>query len=165
VNLAEVALTFGHAEEIRFWPGRRAGHGDCIGGSGNRTSDPEEGISMQILVVDDSKAMRSIVMRAVRQAGYDTVAFVEATNGAEALKMIRATPPDLVMADWNMPEMSGIELLKTLRAEGNQIKMGFVTSESDPAMRDMAFQSGALFMITKPFTPDSLKAVLAPVMA
>jgi two-component system chemotaxis response regulator CheY len=124
----------------------------------------EEGKSMQILVVDDSKAMRSIVMRAVRQAGYESVAFVEAPNGAEALKLIRATPPDLVMCDWNMPEMSGIELLKTLRAEGNATKMGFVTSESDPAMRDMAFQSGALFMITKPFTPDSLKAVLGPVI-
>jgi two-component system, chemotaxis family, chemotaxis protein CheY len=120
---------------------------------------------MQIMVVDDSKAMRSIVMRAVRQAGYDAVTFLEAPNGAEALKVIRVTPPDLVLADWNMPEMSGIELLKTLRAEGNLIRVGFVTSESDPAMRDMAFQSGALFMITKPFTPDSLKAVLAPVLA
>jgi two-component system chemotaxis response regulator CheY len=119
---------------------------------------------MHILVVDDSKAMRSIVMRAVRQAGYDSVAFVEATNGAEALKLIRATPPDLVLADWNMPEMSGIELLQTLRSEGNQIRVGFVTSESDPAMRDLAFQSGALFMITKPFSPDSLKVVLDPVM-
>ena len=119
---------------------------------------------MQSLVVDDSKAMRSIVMRAVRQAGYDSVAFVEAVNGAEALKLIRVTPPDLVMADWNMPEMSGIELLKTLRAEGNQIRMGFVTSESDPAMRDLAFQSGALFMITKPFSPDTLKSALGPVL-
>ena len=119
---------------------------------------------MQILVVDDSKAMRSIVMRAVRQAGYDSVAFVEATNGAEALKLIRASPPGLVLADWNMPEMSGIELLKTLRAEGNLIKLGFVTSESDPSMRDLAFQAGALFMITKPFTPDAIKAVLGPVM-
>ena len=119
---------------------------------------------MQILVVDDSKAMRSIVMRAVRQAGYESVAFVEATNGAEALKLIRASPPALVLADWNMPEMSGIELLKTLRAEGNQIKLGFVTSESDPSMRDLAFQAGASFMITKPFTPDAIKAVLGPVM-
>ena len=92
---------------------------------------------MQILVVDDSKAMRSIVMRAVRQAGYEAATFVEATNGAEALKLIRASPPALVLADWNMPEMSGIELLKTLRAEGNAIKVGFVTSESDPAMRDI----------------------------
>lgn len=69
------------------------------------------------------------------------------------------------MADWNMPEMSGIELLQALRAEGNQVKVGFVTSESDPAMRDLAFQSGALFMITKPFTPDALKAVLGPVVS
>jgi two-component system chemotaxis response regulator CheY len=126
---------------------------------------PGEGISMQILVVDDSKAMRSIVMRAVRQAGFEGVTFVEAVNGAEALKLIRVTPPDLVLADWNMPEMSGIELLKTLRAEGNPLRVGFVTSESDPAMRDLAFQSGALFMITKPFTPDVLKSTLAPVLA
>jgi two-component system, chemotaxis family, chemotaxis protein CheY len=120
---------------------------------------------MQILVVDDSKAMRSIVMRAVRQAGYESVAFVEAPNGVEALKLIRAAPPALVLADWNMPEMSGIELLTTLRAEGNATKFGFVTSESDPAMRDMAFQAGAAFMITKPFTPDAIKAALGPVLA
>jgi two-component system chemotaxis response regulator CheY len=120
---------------------------------------------MQIMVVDDSKAMRSIVMRAVRQAGYDGVTFVEAGNGAEALKAIRAAAPALVLADWNMPEMSGIDLLKALRAEGNEVKVGFVTSESDPAMRDLAFQSGALFMLTKPFTPDAFKAVLGPVLS
>ena len=120
---------------------------------------------MQILVVDDSKAMRSIVMRAVRQAGFDAVTFAEAVNGAEALKLIRAATPDLVLADWNMPEMSGIELLKALRAEGNQVKVGFVTSESDPAMRDLAFNSGALFMITKPFTPDVLKAAMSQAVA
>jgi two-component system chemotaxis response regulator CheY len=118
---------------------------------------------MQILVVDDSKAMRNIVMRAVRQAGYE-VTFVEATNGAEALKAIRQAPPALVLSDWNMPEMSGIELLKALRAEGNGVKLGFVTSESDPGMRDLAFQSGAAFMLTKPFTPDAVRAVLAPVL-
>jgi two-component system chemotaxis response regulator CheY len=120
---------------------------------------------MQILVVDDSKAMRSIVMRAVRQAGFESIAFVEAPNGAEALKLIRDTPPDLVLSDWNMPEMSGIELLKALRAEGIEVKLGFVTSESEPSMRELAFQSGALFMITKPFNPESLRVALAPVMA
>ncbi len=120
---------------------------------------------MQILVVDDSKAMRSIVMRAVRQAGYEGVTFLEAANGAEALKAIRAAPPALVLADWNMPEMNGIDLLKALRAEGNAVKLGFVTSESDPAMRDQAFQAGAAFMLTKPFTPDAVKAVLAPVLS
>jgi len=118
---------------------------------------------MNILVVDDSKAMRSIVMRAVRQAGYDAK-FVEAANGAEALKAIRLAPPALVLADWNMPEMSGIELLQALRAEGNAVQVGFVTSESDPAMRDLAFQSGARFVLTKPFTPDVIKAALVEVL-
>ncbi len=120
-------------------------------------------LHMQILVVDDSKAMRSIVMRAVRQAGIEAT-FVEANNGVEALKAIRASLPTLVMADWNMPEMTGLELLQTLRAEGTDVKLGFVTSESDPSMRDLAFQAGALFMLTKPFTPDGMKAVLAPVL-
>ncbi|HTN51309.1 MAG TPA: response regulator, partial [Anaeromyxobacter sp.] len=95
---------------------------------------------------------------------YD-VTFSEAANGAEALKAIRSAPPALVLADWNMPEMSGIELLQALRAEGNGVKVGFVTSETDPAMRDLAFQSGAAFMLSKPFTADAIKAALAPVLA
>ncbi len=118
---------------------------------------------MQILVVDDSRAMRSIVMRAVRQAGFDAT-FAEAANGAEALAAIRCSPPALVLADWNMPEMSGFELLQALRAEGSAVKIGFVTSESDPSMRDRAFEAGALFMLAKPFTPDAIKAVLVPVL-
>jgi two-component system chemotaxis response regulator CheY len=120
---------------------------------------------MQILVVDDSRAMRRIVMREVRQAGYDQVTFVEASNGAEALKAVHDLAPALVLADWSMPEMSGIELLRALRAEGNAVKLGFVTSESDPAMRDLALRSGASFMLTKPFTPAAFKAVLGPVLA
>lgn len=119
---------------------------------------------MQILVVDDSKAMRSIVIRAVRAAGFEGATFVEAANGAEALNAIRQAPPALVLSDWNMPEMSGIELLKALRAEGNAVKLGFVTSESDPGMRDLAFQTGAVFMLTKPFTPDAVRAALGPVL-
>ncbi len=135
-----------------------AGHADCKTWRGRKGAS-----DMQILVVDDSRAMRSIVMRAVRQAGYEA-SFVEATNGVEALEVIRRSPPTLVMADWNMPEMSGIALLQALRAEGNPVKVGFVTSESDPSMRDLAFQAGALFMLGKPFTPDAIKAVLDPVL-
>ena len=118
---------------------------------------------MRILVVDDSKAMRSIVMRALRQAGYEGHTFEEATNGAEALTAIRVNPPDLVLADWNMPEMTGIQLLQTLRGENIQTRFGFITSESSPETRELAISSGALFLLTKPFTPDSLKTALATV--
>jgi two-component system chemotaxis response regulator CheY len=118
---------------------------------------------VHILIVDDSKAMRSIVMRAVKAAGFDGSEFREASNGSEALASIRRTAPDLVLSDWNMPEMSGIDLLKALRAEGNAVRLGFLTSESDPAMRQAALEAGALFVLTKPFTADAVKAALGAV--
>jgi two-component system chemotaxis response regulator CheY len=116
---------------------------------------------MRILIVDDSKAMRSIVMRSLRQAGFGGHAFEEAGNGQEALGIIRANPPDLVLADWNMPEMNGITLLQTLRGEGISTKFGFITSESSTDIRDLAITAGAAFLLTKPFTVEALQKVLA----
>ncbi len=116
---------------------------------------------MNLLVVDDSKAMRMIVKRTLRQAGYGDATVKEAAHGREALEVIGEWTPDLVLCDWNMPEMTGIELLQALRAQGNDLKFGFVTSEGTPEMRDLAAQSGALFLIHKPFTPDVFKAELS----
>lgn len=116
---------------------------------------------MRILVVDDSKAMRSVVIRAVKGAGLPDVAFQEAANGAEALAAVRAGAPDLVLTDWNMPEMSGIEFLEALRAEGSPVRVGFVTSEQNPNVLERAHRAGALFVVAKPFTPDVLQAALA----
>jgi len=120
---------------------------------------------MNILIVDDSKAMRAIVMRAVKGAGFADASFREAGNGVEALSAIHATVPDLVLTDWNMPEMSGFELLQALRAEGSAVKVGLVTSESNPDLRDQALAAGALFILCKPFTPEAVKAALQPVLA
>jgi two-component system chemotaxis response regulator CheY len=119
---------------------------------------------MKLLIVDDSKAMRMIVMRAVRQAGF-TAEVREAGNGVEALASIRADTPDLVLCDWNMPEMSGIELLSALRAEGRQVPFGFVTSEGTESMRERARAEGAAFLIAKPFTPDTVRAALERVVS
>jgi len=120
---------------------------------------------MKIMIVDDSKAMRIIVMRTLRQAGFGDHAMTEATNGAEALKMIQEQGPDLVLSDWNMPEMTGIELLRNLRAQNNAVKFGFITSESSAEMQKTATDSGALFLITKPFTPEAFQSALTPVLA
>ncbi len=120
---------------------------------------------MKILIVDDSKAMRTIVIRTLRQAGYGDHVLQEAINGAEALKAIHANQPDLVLSDWNMPDMTGIELLQALRTEGNKVKFGFVTSEGSLEMHKRAMEAGALFLLTKPFTAESLQQVLAPVIA
>lgn len=109
---------------------------------------------MKILIVDDSKAMRMIVKRTLKQAGFGDATMNEATNGKEGLDAINADAPDLVLCDWNMPEMTGIELLRALRADGNDVKFGFVTSEGTAEMRQQAQEAGALFLISKPFTAN-----------
>lgn len=119
---------------------------------------------MKILVVDDSKAMRMIVIRNLRQAGYGEATVVEAGNGAEGLAATKSEAPDLVLCDWNMPEMNGIDFLLALRAEGNQTTFGFVTSESTPAMREQAAKAGAAFLLAKPFSADDFQDLLADVL-
>ena len=115
---------------------------------------------MRILIVDDSKAMRMIVARTVRQAGYGSSTLEEAVNGAEALKQVKANMPDLILCDWNMPEMNGIDLLRTLRNENINVPFGFVTSEGTVEMRHTAMEAGARFLITKPFTIESFQDAL-----
>ena len=120
---------------------------------------------MTILIVDDSKAMRTIVRRTLRQTGLEDIEVIEASNGCEAWNLVQSATPDLVLCDWNMPEMSGLELLEKLNGCGMAVKLGFVTSESTPAMRAKALEAGAQFLITKPFTPESLLRQLEPVLA
>ncbi len=121
-------------------------------------------MTVKILIVDDSKAMRMIVTRTLRQAGFGEHEFAEAENGAEGLAKTLADGPDLVLSDWNMPEMSGIEFLQALRAQGSTVRFGFVTSESTDAMRGLAAESGALFLIAKPFTSDTFAEALGGVL-
>ena len=119
---------------------------------------------MKILVADDSRVMRQIVVRTLRQAGYDWD-ITEAADGAEAFAIARAEQPDLVLSDWNMPNMTGIELLRALRAAGDDVPFGFVTSEGSDEMREQADVAGALFLVAKPFTADSFRDVIEPVLA
>jgi len=117
---------------------------------------------MKILIVDDSKAMRMIVLRTLRQSGLGSHEFVEATNGAEGLQLALAGGIDAVLSDWNMPEMNGLEFLKALRAAGSNVTFGFITSESNEDMKKAAMDAGAGFLITKPFSADDVTAALGP---
>jgi two-component system, chemotaxis family, chemotaxis protein CheY len=119
---------------------------------------------MKILVADDSRVMRQIVVRTLRQAGFDGHDIVEATDGADGLAKVADESPDLVLSDWNMPELNGLEFLRSLRASGNTVPFGFVTSEGSPDMREKAEQAGALFLIAKPFTADVFAEALEPVL-
>ncbi len=119
---------------------------------------------MKILIVDDSKAMRMIVQRTLRQAGFTGHEMSEAENGAQALNVLRKESFDLVLSDWNMPEMSGMELLTAVKAEKLPCHFGFVTSEGSVAMRQQATDAGAEFLIAKPFTTDAFVMALRPIV-
>ena len=125
---------------------------------------------MIILIVDDSKAMRMLVSSNLRHAGYKGHTIIEADNGASGLDMIIAHQPDLVMSDWNMPEMNGMELLQTLNAryEAKLIEKKpvfvFVTSESTHDMMTTATANGARCFITKPFSPEIFEQKLATII-
>jgi two-component system chemotaxis response regulator CheY len=112
---------------------------------------------MKILVVDDSKAMRMIVIRTLRQAGFEQVEITEAASGREGLDAVAAGAPDLILSDWNMPELNGIEFLRELRAAGNNTSFGFVTSEGSEDMRATAAEAGADFLVAKPFSLDTFR--------
>jgi two-component system chemotaxis response regulator CheY len=114
------------------------------------------------MIVDDSTAMRMIVRKTMRVAGFDGHEYIEAEDGAKALEAIKAAKPDLVLSDWNMPHMNGIELLEALTKDGIAVKFGFVTTEATPEMRQRATAAGARFLISKPFTPESFKEILGP---
>lgn len=114
---------------------------------------------MKVLVVDDSTTMRMIVKKMVKSAGFDAD-FVEAADGVQGLEKIKSESPDLVLCDWNMPNMSGIELLAEMREQGITVDFGFVTTESSEEMRSKAMELGAKFLISKPFTEESIRAAL-----
>ncbi len=120
---------------------------------------------MKILIADDSRVMRQIVIRTLRQAGYDDHDVVEAEDGRDCFDKVHTEKPDLVLSDWNMPNMSGLECLVALRSSGQQVPFGFVTSEGSPEMREKAADAGALFLIAKPFNEDTFKENLAGMLA
>ena len=120
---------------------------------------------MRVLIVDDSKAMRMIVKRTLTKTDLSGCEVIEATDGNEGLEIIKNDTPDLVLSDWNMPNMKGIDMLKAVREAGVNVRFGFITSESSPEIKALALESGASFVVTKPFTAETMNAAIAPAMA
>ena len=118
-------------------------------------------LGMNVLVVDDKKSMRQMVLRALLQTGLTDLHVDEAENGSDALAKLASVEPDLILSDWSMPEMTGIELLRELRSRGCSVRFGFITCQAaSAAMRETAFQSGAQFMLAKPFNSQHLRELL-----
>lgn len=111
----------------------------------------------RFLIVDDSRAIQAIVRRVVESCQYPDAEIRVASNGEDALNMLETYRPQLVITDWHMPKVSGLELLQSMRQSGlMDIKVGFITTESSETMLNQARISGASFVINKPFRDDIL---------
>lgn len=119
---------------------------------------------MRILVVDDFQTMRRIVINLLRQLGFTNV--VEAADGMLALEKVRDDNIDLVVSDWNMPNMSGMEFLRALRADEQYKTLPFimVTAEGKKENVIAAVQAGVSNYIVKPFNAATLKEKLVKVI-
>lgn len=118
----------------------------------------------KILVVDDFSTMRRIIKNLLRQIGFNNIE--EADDGSTALQKLRSDPVDLVISDWNMPKMTGLDLLKAIRGDAQlkKIPVLMVTAEAKKENIVEAVQAGVNNYIVKPFTADTLKAKLEKVV-
>jgi two-component system chemotaxis response regulator CheY len=120
--------------------------------------------NMNVLIVDDYKTMLRIVGNLLKQLGFSNVD--EATDGSMALNMFKAKTYGLIISDWNMEPMSGLDLLKQVRAlpvNGN-VPFIMVTAESKTENVIVAKQAGVSNYIVKPFNADTLKSKMASVL-
>jgi len=115
----------------------------------------------EALIVDDSSAVRMLLAKTLRELGYEVL---QAANGCEALRALAAkkTAVRLILADWNMPEMNGLEMLKHLREdpENDSVVVVMVTSECEASQMAVALAAGANEYVMKPFTKEILKEKL-----
>lgn len=119
--------------------------------------------NMKFLVVDDFSTMRRIVRNLLKELGYNNVD--EAEDGVAALAKLRAGPFDFVVSDWNMPNMTGIELLQAIRADAGlkHLPVLMVTAEAKKENIIAAAQSGASGYVVKPFTSATLEEKLTKI--
>lgn len=112
--------------------------------------------NMKILVVDDFSTMRRIVKNILRQLGF--VNIIEADDGSTALEILQREKIEFVVSDWNMPKMTGLELLKAIRADDalKHIPFLMVTAEAQQENIIEAVKSGVSNYIVKPFTAETL---------
>jgi len=120
-------------------------------------------VNMKVLIVDDFATMRRIVKNILRQLGFTNIS--EADDGKTALQALKKEKFDLILSDWNMPEMPGIELLKAVRADDELKDIPFlmVTAEAEKGNIVEAVKLGVSNYIVKPFTAETMSEKLGKI--
>lgn len=109
---------------------------------------------MKILLVDDSRTIRNIQKNILTKLGHTEIA--EAADGVEALKSVEESDPDLMLLDWNMPNMDGLTLLKKVRELGKKFPIIMCTTEAEKSRVIQAIQAGASNYVVKPFSTETM---------
>lgn len=119
-------------------------------------------MAYRVLIVDDSPAMRAFVRRVIELSGFDLSTCFEASNGAEALELLRQEWVDAILTDINMPAMDGHEFLRRLSEDEMLRSIPAIVISTDATAHRMASMAslGARGYITKPFLPETLRAEL-----
>ncbi len=119
---------------------------------------------MKILVVDDSKTMLRIVCNVVKQLGFNEEDIIVAENGQEAFKKYNEEEPKIILTDWNMPVMNGLELVKKIREIDKKIPIIMVTTEGGKNEVITALKRGVNNYIVKPFSAEVLKEKMSMIL-
>jgi len=121
---------------------------------------------MRILIVDDSSTMRRIIGNVVMQLGFAKDNFDEAEDGLKAWKLLSEAHYDVILTDWNMPNMNGLELVKKIRSEGTHQKTPIIMITTEGGKNEVitALKSGVNNYIVKPFSAEVLKEKLDGVL-
>ncbi len=116
-------------------------------------------MALDILIVDDSAAIRKILQRVLRQAEVPIDNVYEAGDGVEALEVLKKTSVNLILSDINMPNMDGLQLLGAIKNDGpwKDVPVVMITTEGSQARVMEAVQLGAAGYVRKPFTADQIK--------
>ncbi|MGE3842152.1 MAG: response regulator [Vicinamibacterales bacterium] len=119
---------------------------------------------MRFLIVDDSSTMRRIIINTLTKLGYED--FIEASNGKEGMAQVTAGGVNFVITDWNMPEMSGIDFIRTLRTMDGHSQTPVLMVTTNAAKDDIveALRAGVNNYVVKPFTPDTMKEKIGSVL-
>lgn len=118
---------------------------------------------MKVLLVDDSRTIRNIQKKTFTQLGHNDI--MEAADGVEALQQLAQSRPDLVLIDWNMPNMDGITLVRKIRETDKTLPLMMCTTEAETSRVLEAIKAGVNNYLVKPFNAESLKEKVEATMA